>query len=932
MSRIKLLIIALFAICSLIGFGTNLFSPTATGQSGSDLSSPTGVNASDGAYINKVSIMWDTIRGATTYNIFRGTTNNPAAAVSIGTTPAPFFFDTTAPAGQNFFYWVRAENGSNVSNLSPAEPGFRANGTLQGGNGPLDPPPPAPPGNPLTATKVYLGKALFWDEQLSSTKTVSCGSCHQANKGGSDIRSIVSNTRSTNAGADNVFGTPDDVYGSPGVPLSNADGSYGLSNIYGMKEQVTSRKSNSVLNAAYFQVLFWDGRATFTFRDPITNAIVLNGGAALESQAAGPPVSSAEMGHGGRNWSDVAARVAASKPLALSPSVPTALQTWINGRNYQELFQEAYGSPDVTPSKIIMAIATYERTLFTDRAVLDDVAGGIGQLTAEEQRGRGVFNQAQCNICHGGSLLTDNNFHYIGLRPQGEDTGRFQVTGNANNIGEFKTPSLRNVELRAPYMHNGRFATLEEVVEFYNRGGDFQAPNFPGNLIRPRNLSTQQKSDLVAFLKRPLTDPRVLTQTAPFDRPTLYAESNRVPVVSGTGRAGTGGVVPQVVAIEPPIAGNTGFTVGLSSGLGNRQAVLVIDANDPGIGTTIPASGSFARVTVNLSGTGTGNGFGSTVLSIPNSAALIGKTFFGRWYVTDEGAANGFSVSQSFRFTIFGEAATPTRAKHADFDGDGKADISVFRPNDGNWYILNSSNNGFSATNFGLSGDVITPADYDGDGKADISVYRNGIWYLLRSRDGFTAIQFGLTGDRPQPGDYDGDGRADIAVWRPSDRVWYIQKSTDGFTSTQFGLSTDRPVAADYDGDGKTDIAIYRDGVWYMLRSTAGFTALQFGTAEDKPVIGDYDNDTKADLAVWRPSAGVWYTLRSSDGGFRAVQYGISTDIPTPGDYDGDGVNDYAVFRPSEGNWYIIQSSSNTTRVQNFGLSVDIPAPSSIVP
>ena len=93
----------------------------------------------------------------------------------------------------------------------------------------------------------------------------------------------------------------------------------------------------------------------------------------------------------------------------------------------------------------------------------------------------------------------DNAFHNIGVRPQTEDTGRFQVTGDPNDMGEFRTPSLRNVSLRGPYFHPGRFTTLEEVVEFYNRGGDFDAPNINRNLIRPLNLSPQQKSDLLAF-------------------------------------------------------------------------------------------------------------------------------------------------------------------------------------------------------------------------------------------------------------------------------------------------------------------------------------------------------------------------------------------------------------------------------------------------
>jgi hypothetical protein len=114
----------------------------------------------------------------------------------------------------------------------------------------------------------------------------------------------------------------------------------------------------------------------------------------------------------------------------------------------------------------------------------------------------------------------------------------------------------------------------------------------------------------------------------------------------------------------------------------------------------------------------------------------------------------------------------PNRAAF-DFDGDGKSDISVFRPNNGVWH-LSRSTQGFSATQFGLSSDKITPADFDGDGKTDIAVFRNGTWYLQRSQSGFTAVQFGQAGDIPVPADYDGDGRADVAVFRNG--IWIFCK------------------------------------------------------------------------------------------------------------------------------------------------------------
>ncbi len=641
MRRFKFLLFVCVILLAFASVYCPRFWPVASGQGGG-LIAPTGITASDGSYNNKIGISWDTMRNATRYQVFRNTSNDAASAVSIGATVEAVFFDKTAVAGQIYFYWVRSETAAAASSLSAADTGFRGNGTVAA----LDP-PPFPVGNPVTGTKAALGKTLFWDEQLSSTRTVACGTCHIASNGGADPRSASFSARSTHPGPDGVFGNVDDIRGSIGVPLALADGSYKWSANFGLKEQVTGRRSMSAINSGYFTLLFWDGRASQVFKDPITDSVVLPAGGALESQVLGPPVSDAEMGHMGRNWNDVAARVAASKPLALSPSIPVALSTWISGRTYPELFTEAFGTSEVTPVRIAMAIATYERTLYSDQTPFDR-----GDLTAAEARGLQVFNQSDCNNCHTAPFFSHNEFENIGVRPATEDTGRFAITQRSDDLGRFRSPSLRNVELRAPYMHNGRLQTLEEVVEFYDRGGDF--PGISRTRLRVLRLTPQQKADLVAFLKRPLTDPRVAAETGPFDRPMLYAESMRVPQITGTGIAGSGGHVPQVIAIEPPLLGNPRFTVGVYGGLGGAQATLVIDKNDPGASATVPASGSLARVVVPLTGTGAGNGTASATLAIPNDAALFGATLFGRWYVADPAALGGIAVTPAFKFTIFG--------------------------------------------------------------------------------------------------------------------------------------------------------------------------------------------------------------------------------------------------------------------------------------
>ncbi len=308
-------------------------------------------------------------------------------------------------------------------------------------------------------------------------------------------------------------------------------------------------------------------------------------------------------------------------------------------------------------------------------------------------------------------------------------------------------------------------------------------------------------------------------------------------------------------------------------------------------------------------------------------AANIGAvTFYAAGnQANNDGTADG---DQIYITNVTAQAAPTTVSRvFADFDGDGKSDVSLFRPANGTWY-LQQSTAGFTGIAFGLATDKLAPADFDGDGKTDVAVVRNGTWFIQRSQLGFTGIAFGDGNDIPMPADYDGDGKADLAVFRPSNGAWYLQQSTAGFVGTTFGQNGDKPVAADYDGDGKADIAVFRNGTWYLQRSQLGFTGIAFGDGADKPTPADYDGDGKADVAVYRPSNGTWY-LQRSQLGFTGVAFGISTDTPVPADYDGDGKTDVAVFRG--GTWYLQRSTAGFTGIA-FGENSDKPIPAAFVP
>jgi len=382
-------------------------------------------------------------------------------------------------------------------------------------HGPL-PPVAAPKANPLTAEKAVLGKMLFWEQQISSSKTVACGTCHSPRHGGADARI------GRHPGPDGKLNTPDDIFGSPGVASLDRRKQPVDAAVFGSGAQVTPRSSPGFFGSLHAPELFWDGRARGRFRDPLGGSVLIASGGALETQALAPILNRIEMSHEGRTWHQVTSALAQAIPLASAATLPRdVLGALGSGPTYPKLFTRAFGDPKITPKRIAFAIASYERTLVPDQTPFDRyIAGDAKALSANQVRGWRAFRQSACAVCHAPPFFTDHTFRNIGVRPVTEDIGRAEVTRRRNDRGKFKVPSLRNVGLRRRFMHNGRFASLQEVLAHYAGRGSRFLKDIDPLLVRPISMGGDRRA-VIDFLANALTDPRTARETPPFDHPTL---------------------------------------------------------------------------------------------------------------------------------------------------------------------------------------------------------------------------------------------------------------------------------------------------------------------------------------------------------------------------------------------------------------------------
>jgi cytochrome c peroxidase len=550
---------------------------------------------------------------------------------------------------------------------APAALGVAMFSAAGGPRGTLLPDVPFPIGNPLTEDKRVLGKILFYDEQLSTDNTVACATCHAQTAGSADRRRV------RQPGPDGVLNTPDDIFASPGVIYQDDQLDYAAHPVFGLDRQVTGRAAPPVINAAHFIELFWDGRVNDIFHDPETGEPLLVGFAALESQAVNPPLASNEMAHHARDWPHITGKLAHARPLALASDIPPDMaDAVLAARTYPELFRRAFGDADITPARIAMAIATYERTLIADQTPWDAwILGDPSALTAQEIRGWNAFEAVRCTHCHLPPLFTNSGFANLGIRPVSEDRGRQNVTGQFADRGKFKIPGLRNVGIKSSYMHNGQFTDLLDVVNFY------ATPKpFPDNVdgFANVNLTNQQRTDMGAFLQNALTDPRVANAQFPFDAARLHFHPANTPnpaVLPGTGRPDSQGSLPRIIAVTPPLIGADDFKIGLTDVPEGAQAVLHISFQEPIDGVVAPDAvlGPFTATHPDgLAASATAH------WPVPFSPILDGRTVHMQWVVNDPGADQPAlsPIASATFFCGFGDCATGcladiNRDRHLDF-------------------------------------------------------------------------------------------------------------------------------------------------------------------------------------------------------------------------------------------------------------------------
>jgi hypothetical protein len=382
----------------------------------------------------------------------------------------------------------------------------------------------------------------------------------------------------------------------------------------------------------------------------------------------------------------------------------------------------------------------------------------------------------------------------------------------------------------------------------------------------------------------------------------------------GTSTVVAGGPASHLAVTSAPVNATLGGTF-----------TLVVTAEDAAGHVDPNAS---PQVSLQLTGTTAASLGGVTIVNSIHGVATLPGLSLSR-------VGLGYSIAVSTTSSLTGTTLTIGVTQPVDdFVGNGTTQPAIFRRTSVNlaqWYVKGAASlNGhaFGAGNL----DVPFSGDYDGDGKADLLLYRPSMaqWFLAGSASGYHSVLFAtfgsVNGDIPVPGNYNGSGTDVLAVYRPATGQWFIRGVSGSITFTR-SQPGDLPVPGDYDNIGMDEPAIYRPstGQWIIDAPTGGHTIL-FGGPNDIPVPGSYDataTNHAVEPAVWRPSTGQFFI--HGPGGNRSIKFAVG-DIPAPGDYSGIGVTEIAVYSPGTSQWYVLPpTDSKPALFATFGGPADIP-------
>jgi cytochrome c peroxidase len=541
---------------------------------------------------------------------------------------------------------------------------------------------------PYLNDRIQLGKALFWDEQVSTSNTMACATCHIPGVGGIDPR------------------RPGITFNANGQPILGSFGVIPQSGInYGFTAPPSSQETRLVtpihvptmIGAYMFREQFWDLRAGPVFQWS-GGGVLFPDWASLENQAVGPPTSDIEMGHQNLAWVTgmIEAKLNNEAPLALvvPGTVPSSIPAAWLGMSYAALFDAVFAASGVpaiaapgqgvTRERFAMALASYMRTLVPDQAPID-----TNTMTPRQLLGFDVFVNSGCAVCHsatGNPIMVNRTFPVIGTLASPWDNlfsdgrGHDIFPGNPARSLAFpplsfrpKTPTLRNVGLKTRFFHDGHgrivgglpFNTIPDLVDFYDIDQD-PANGGPGGPFELRglggapNLTVSERNAVIAFLRDALTDPRVAAGTAPFDHPKLYTQAN--PFGSNISKPATGtlpGWRPRMIADVPPfveaVGGPNWWKIGVGSaggGVGGpiippgSMATLFLGTSDANPGPFY-LTGATALVTLAT----TPEGFATAFNPVALVPGMIGTTSWLQWVVVDAGFNVGHS--ESAFFTVF---------------------------------------------------------------------------------------------------------------------------------------------------------------------------------------------------------------------------------------------------------------------------------------